>query len=244
MLISSLIFLVILLRSDWRTALVNALPVALICMIGYLINDLHDVEKDRENHPDRALPRGTLSAPAAATLFFGLLAACLLLIRLAIPPEAAFIYLVGLLAIINYNYVVAYLCPLKNAYAAAVTILPLFIIWEIAHPPHALTAVAPALFLNAMGTEMLSDVKDHKGDGATLAKALGLNTATQLAFGSKVCGGLILLLVATSVATVLAALAILALEAVFVRLWWSGADRSVITKLMPAQVAIGACFVL
>lgn len=242
LLIASVVFVPLLLRSDWRTAAAYALPIALICMIGYLINDLHDVEKDRENHPERALPRGALPAAAAAALFFALLTICLLIIRLAMPPQSGFLYVVGLLAIINYNYVVSYLWPLKNVYVGAVATLPLLMIWRIASPSASLAVVAVALFLHVAGTEMLSDIKDHKGDGATPAKAIGLCAATRLAFAAKLGAGLALLFAITSIATASAALAIIALEAIYFRSWKAGVDRNLLIRLMPAQVVIGLCF--
>ncbi len=241
-LVSSIVLFALYLRTaNWGMSLIHALPLMLICMIGFLINNLHDIEKDRQNHPDRPLPRGAISVGAGAVAFFALLATVLTFIRLLMPHEIAFLYVLGLLGMINYNYVVSYLWPLKNAYAAAVTTLPLFVIWQLSPPAAPLAVIAVSLFLHTLGTEMLSDLRDWRGDAQTIVKWLGVRAATLTAFACKLGAGILLLACATTASAIATALAVLLVEGILAFLWVSDFHRRQLTIAMTAQVAIGAC---
>lgn len=240
-LIASLVMFALYLRTrSSGLVLVHGLAILLVCMIGFLINNLHDVEKDRQNHPERPLPRGAIAIEAGAVAFFVLLAAVLVLIRLEMPYGTAYLYVLGLLGMINYNYVVAYLWPLKNVYAAAVTTLPLFVIWRISPPAAPLAALALSLFLHTLAIEMLSDIRDQSGDAQTPVKWLGEARATLVALACKLAAGVLLLACATA-ATAWAASIILLTDAVLIRLWLADRHRCRLTQAMTLQVALGAC---
>jgi geranylgeranylglycerol-phosphate geranylgeranyltransferase len=81
-------------------ALDYSVPVLPICMCGYVINDLHDIEKDRQNHPARPLPSNQISQTWASVIYFVLLAISLAPIKVFIKDEYVYLYLLLLLALI------------------------------------------------------------------------------------------------------------------------------------------------
>src|SRR5262249_55421976 len=157
-----------------------------IFMCGYTANNLHDIEKDRENHPDRPLPAGEINISAAAIAFFCLLALALISVREWIVAPNAFLYLLILIAMINYNYVVFYFPSLKNVLVAFAGTIPLFILAEAAHGPTVRVSVICSLFFFLLGIEVLSDTEDIAGDGNTLVKMMGTRRAANIAFFAKI----------------------------------------------------------
>src|ERR1700742_3690788 len=108
--------------NDLALALGKSLPLLAITMCGFILNDIHDVERDRENHPRRPLPREDLTEIQAAVIYFVLLACALIVLRAFVAPEIAVLYLLLLVALMNYNYVVKYFPILKNVYVASVSL--------------------------------------------------------------------------------------------------------------------------
>src|ERR1044072_3537324 len=62
-------------------AFTRAMPLTFICMCGFVINNIFDIEKDRENHPTRPLPSGRISPSVASFIYFMLLAVSLSLVH-------------------------------------------------------------------------------------------------------------------------------------------------------------------
>src|SRR5438874_105203 len=84
---STLVFISIFLptyydRRDLYFSFTHSLPILTICMCGFVINDLSDIEKDRENHPHRPLPSNMVGAVSASAIYFTLLTISLVLIKL------------------------------------------------------------------------------------------------------------------------------------------------------------------
>lgn len=245
LLVTLAIFLPILWNGGrWDTALSYAVPILPICTAAFLLNDLHDLERDRENHPHRPLPTGAISVRGGAILFFALLGTALALIESLVPEGEVFLYATTVIALINYNYVVSYTPVLKNVYIAAVAILPLLIIGEALESPLALTRLGPPVFLFVLGTEMLSDIKDYRGDVGTAVKGLGLQNAARLAFISKGLAGLLLLFGAKTKMEAGAALAILLLEIILFASWRRVLNKRHLMRGMALQMMIGSCFLL
>src|SRR6185437_736722 len=150
----------------------SAVPAVLISMSGYVLNNLHDIERDRENHPKRALPSGLMSASGATILYFSLLAGSLLSLRMFVDLKSALWYIVLLVAITNYNYVVSTFPKLKNIYVALASALPILILSALI-PNYIVCAYLPfSVFAYFVGKEMLRDILDMNGDGDTLAKRI------------------------------------------------------------------------
>ena len=215
-------------------------PILLISMSAYTLNDLHDVERDMENHPERPLPQQDLSLRSVAILFFVLLATALVLIEAFLPSAAKFILAVSIIASITYSYVISHFPMLKNVYVALISILPLLAIRQ------ALGELAPPiefglpLFLFVAGVEMLSDINDRAGDGLTLANRLGPVTTGILGFALKLIASLLFFVLAVSRLHLLGALLNLTFEVLLIGLWIAGVRKPLIIKSMAIQLVLAA----
>jgi 4-hydroxybenzoate polyprenyltransferase len=230
--------------SDWSAALKYAGPVLLISMSAYLLNDLHDLERDLENHPDRPLPRNELTPRTAVIFFFCLLGVALGLIEGLFPDFAKFLFAVSIIAAMSYSYVVAHIPVLKNIYVASVALLPFLVIRQAlgaAAPP---LQLAVPLFFFVAGAEMLSDIKDRSGDGPTLANRLGPVVASIVAFGLKLIAACLLVVLALCGTHLIGAIVNLALEAGLIVLWMRGLQPALLLKATALQLAIAASFQL
>jgi len=58
-----------------------SIPVFFIISTGFIINDINDLEKDRINNSDRALPTNDMSVSKAIFLYYFFLAVALLSIK-------------------------------------------------------------------------------------------------------------------------------------------------------------------
>ena len=213
----------------------------LICLMIYATNDLNDIEKDQENHPERAIPSGTLTPAQGALFFFITLGVTLLWIRLFIPGRSAFVYLCGIIIGINYSYVVSFLWPLKNVYVALKAVLPLFLLWQITSPAHPLFNIATATALYVVGAEILSDVNDLQGDSITPAKWMG-RYAASIGFAFQLAGGMVLLVSAQDwIEISLAAGAVLS-AGLLAMLWHRNWRRRSLVRWSAIEVAIGSYF--
>ncbi|MBS1984288.1 MAG: UbiA family prenyltransferase [Bdellovibrionales bacterium] len=228
---------------DYRAALGRAFPLLAISMCGFILNDIHDVERDAENHPDRPLPRRQLSQAQAAAIYFVLLAAALVTLRAFVDAPMAALYLLLLIALINYNYVVAYFPYLKNVYAAATGVLPLVILALTLGHAHIAIVTLLALFCFLLGRELLMDVEDLRGDTGTLAKRIGAPPATYAAFALKFLSAFTLLIAAPNGWPVQLAIAILSLDLIFAFAWTRSGLRRAVVHAMKAQLVLGIAYV-
>lgn len=227
------------LSQDWRYAVSCSLPATTICACGFILNNLYDIERDRENHPDRPLPREALSLGFAATFYFLLLALALVLVKVFATRATIFPYLLLFLATVNYNVIVGFLPVLKNLFVAALVVLVGLLLQTFERNGHPRNSLIIALFLYCLGMEMLSDIKDAKGDGATLAKRVGVRRALWIAFLFKFSADL--LLFATASGFIAATLAILLgiSDVVAAMLWPNERLRSTAVRITRAQAVIG-----
>lgn len=226
--------------SNWGEAFAYGAPTLLISMSAYALNDLHDVERDRENHPERPLPKQDVSPRSVAILFFTLLSTALALIEAFLPNAAKFLFAVSIIASITYSYIISHFPMLKNAYVALISILPLLAIRQ------ALGELAPPLefglplFLFVAGVEMLSDINDRTGDGATIANRIGAFRTGIIGFGLKLLASLLFFVLAVSRLHFLGALLNLTFEVLLIGLWVAGARKALIIKSMAIQLVITA----
>jgi 4-hydroxybenzoate polyprenyltransferase len=227
------------LSHNWRYAVNCSLPTTIICACGFILNNLYDIERDRENHPERALPREALSLGFASTLYFLLLAVALVLVKAYATESNVFLYLLLFLATVNYNVIIAFRPVLKNLFVALIVVLVAILLQTFernGHPPNALIM---ALFLYCFGMEMLSDIRDAKADGATLVKKIGLRRAPWIAFSLKIVADLILLATASGpIATGLAVM-ICGSDIVGAILWPFVRLRSIAVQIMRTQSVVG-----
>lgn len=228
---------------DYRMALGRSLPLMVIAMCGFILNDIHDAERDEENHPNRPLPRKQLTDTHAAIIYFVLLAAALAALRAFVDAPMAAWYLLLLVALINYNYIVTFFPFLKNIYAAGTGTIPLVILALTLGRDQVSVTTLVALFCFLLGRELLMDVEDLRGDGNTLAKILGPVLATYAGFALKLGSVGVLLAGASGRLSINLAIAILALDVVFAVAWTKQQFRRVVLHGMKAQLALGIAYV-
>jgi geranylgeranylglycerol-phosphate geranylgeranyltransferase len=245
----ALVFLSILLPVYYRTydlefSLTSSVPILPICMCGFVINDLSDIEKDKQNHPHRPLPSHLISPIGASVVYFTLLATSLILVKLYVDLSLAYLYLLLLLALINYNYIVCYVPAAKNIYVATVGLIPIFIMASLIQNTASAYWVAPSLFMFLFGREVLMDVQDLKGDGETLTKAIGVNSAENFAFLLKIAGCIWLCLLIKSLVDAVVFLILISMELIFLACWRRKLHRRAIIHAMKLQPLLGIEYLL
>lgn len=142
-----------------------ALAAIAITVAANAWNDISDVDIDRVAHPDRPLPRGTLTVPQARTIAWTAAAAALPLALLAHP------WLLGVTAgVLALAY--AYSPHFKrgglagNVVVAVLASLPfLYGGWAVGQPAQGVLLVAIAAPLH-FAREVAKDLDDVKGDAA------------------------------------------------------------------------------
>ena len=229
---------------DCAYALQMSFPLLPICMCGFTANNLHDIEKDRENHPNRPLVTGVIHPLTGAAIFFALLAFALAMVRYLVPTSLVFLYLLGLITLINYNYVVFYFPFLKNAFVAAAGTIPLLLLGSIPGAPSIHMSAVIALMFFLFGIELLSDTEDSKGDGLTLANRLGPHRAQLVAFISKILADMVLLVGWPGFAGRLTAAALLLSDILLWTLWWLEVRHRLLINLMKIQIVVGLYYLL
>jgi geranylgeranylglycerol-phosphate geranylgeranyltransferase len=228
---------------DLVLALTQTVPLLPVCMCGFILNDLRDIEKDRENHPHRPLPCSQISEWAASLGYFCLLALALILFKLYLDSTTLYLYMLLLLMFVNYNYVIDYVPITKNIYVASAGLVLIALLSSLTSRVN-LSIIAPATFLFLLGREMLMDIQDSKGDENTLAKHIGVRVSENFAFASKFFGSLLLFLTATNALDTILVSLILVGDCLFLYLWKANAYRRLTVNAMKFQLLIGIYFLV
>jgi 4-hydroxybenzoate polyprenyltransferase len=160
------------------------LPMVLVTMAAFVLNDLYDVPKDRLAGADKPVALGHVSPIAARLLAAGLVVGALVSAALLQQGYSLFVVVASLIAVSLYSplsrrvpvakgLAAAVLCCAPLAYASAVT--------SIRFP----SAIYLLLIAFMVGRELLLDVLDLRGDlkagirtlaahlGPTLGRAVG-----------------------------------------------------------------------
>jgi geranylgeranylglycerol-phosphate geranylgeranyltransferase len=174
-------------------ALLLFVVVALVTAAGNVINDYFDVEIDRVNRPDRPIPSGKVSLPAArafaVTLFLGGILVCLLTSPLCIA-----------IAVFNSILLVVYAARLKRTPLFG-NITVSFLAASMFLFGGALAGVSGVLqvlpfavmtFFAMLSRELVKDAEDVEGDRASGAETLpilrGVPFTMYLAFFCAIAG--------------------------------------------------------
>lgn len=226
------------------SALLHSLPVLTISMGGFILNDVADAEKDAINHPTRPIPNGGITELKAMIVYFALLALTLIIVKVAISNNNAYLYLVFALLFMNYNYLVERFTFLKNIYVGAVSSLPFFIAVDLIESTKLNHYIPLSIFLFITGREILMDILDMKGDDKTLANISGGYFSTYAAFVLQIIGILILICVSNrSIETVLS-VTMLFLTCIFIYSWRKECYRLKIIHFMKLQMLLGLIFLV
>jgi 4-hydroxybenzoate polyprenyltransferase len=227
---------------DVKRSLAVSIPLALISICIFILNDLNDLDRDRLNHPSRPLPAGLLSLQGAAALYFTAFVACLAVVQIFIDPDLRYIYHAGFLIAINYGLIVDYIPKLKNAYVALCASLPLILVSILTRSDPSFGAATGA-FAFVLGREMLMDLRDAQGDGATVVKLFSSRMVTRFACALQ---GIGVLAFATTASTLLQLAATTLALVLFAFIWkqWRRGPQSLLLQLMKIQMICAIAFLL
>jgi geranylgeranylglycerol-phosphate geranylgeranyltransferase len=227
----------------WQSARI-ATPIFLMALCTFIMNSINDVERDRVNHPKRPIPNGSISLKVSATIYFLLFLAATLSIRSFVSVQLQYYYLGGFVLAINYNTVVNNLPALKTPYAATGHALPVLLARVVCGGEAVPLLLTPAVFLFSLGREILMDLRDIRGDGATLVKSVSPRFAMATAFSLQGLGILILAGCVTNGAKA-AALALIGTSfAVLVIAGFRSTPISSLVRWMRVQFLLGIVFLL
>jgi geranylgeranylglycerol-phosphate geranylgeranyltransferase len=238
------VFLPMLSRSgSLQLSLESALPLYLVGVCIYVIDNLEDAQSDQVNHPDRPLPSGEISPPVVAVFYFICLALALISTRLFVD-SGAFLYYSLLILGPNYQCVVDHLPNLKSAYVSIVTIVPILVL--ISHFPGdaGLRIVAVSLFLFTFGKELCMDFLDRQGDPASFLRAVTRQQIGIVSFSMQAAGLLCLAPLVQSSLELYSLLALVVLGFSGGYLWFIGRAGDTAVAVMKAQLAVGLIFLL
>lgn len=246
---STFVFLAVFLplavqHGNMSVALRYAWPMLPICMCGFVLNNLHDLERDRKNHPGRPLPMEKITQTASAVLFFVLLAIALVSIRMWIPAQHAYPYLLLLILMNIYNYVVTYFAYLKNVIVGFAGLIPILVVASVGSPAFPFWPILCAALFFILCVEILSDILDASGDGFTFVKVIGLRAASYLAFAFKLISDLVLLFSSTTVLKSGLSLTILAIDSVLFLVWQASRRRKSVIGVMKAELLVALIFLI
>lgn len=218
-------------------AIILALPIIPIAMCTFILNDINDIERDAINHPDRPLPSGSLSTGFAAALYLTLFATSLILVRALVAEGVQYVYLFGFLVAVNYATIVNHLPKLKTPYVAFASVIPFEIVNAAAGQRVVPYTFMAATFLFMLGREILMDIRDERGDGPTLAKALPANVSAAIAFGLQLTGITAMTALASAPTRIGSLVLIVGICGMTILLWRRGRQRLAI-NLMKAQMVL------
>lgn len=173
----SIFFPVLYLTQNLLLSVNYAIPVFSIIAAGFIINDINDIERDKINNPHRVLPKNNISINKAIVLYFIFLTFAILSIKILIPLEHVFIYLVYIVLMTNYDYLVRGYPYLKNLYVFLTALVHFSILYAITSIN---IIILVSLALNILCKEIYMDIRDVKGDGNTFAKLIGANKAGKI----------------------------------------------------------------
>ena len=230
---------------DLRLSLQRAVPLLLVSMCTFIVNDLDDLEKDRINHSDRPLPSGEITPTVVTILYFACLASALLTIRFAIGASGiAFLYYLFLIMAISYHHIIEYLPIIKPLYVAAAASIPVLIV--AAYYPHDryLYWIAAAAFLFMLGSELCKDVPDRRGDPTSLLHSIEPRTIAAVAFAVQVLGLVVIALQVRALPELLDILAMTSLLAAAFYYWFCRKRFFLAITLMKSVNYLGLYFLL
>lgn len=178
-------------------AAVGALPMLLVAMASFMMNDLWDRTKDTSAQRQRPLAQGLLTPREVLVGLSAASALALFVAWLLWPLPLVLVAAAILSSALLYSPLATAVPVLKNPYAALLCCSPVIYAHAATGRPvfsEGLLVVAVFIF----GRELLLDVKDHEGDWAsgqrTLPFYLRLGPAAVLAWLLMGCSLLLLLL--------------------------------------------------
>lgn len=237
------IFLPLLVRThNLALSFGKAIPLLFTCMCTFIANDLDDVERDRVNHPERALPARHITPIFAAVLYFTFLAAALFSTRYYVTPGIAFLYYALITVSISYGYIVDCLPSLKTPYVAAASSVPVLIVAASYPEETRLYIVAGSAFLLTIGREICMDIKDRTGDAVSFLHTFRPRPLAVAAFLLQTLGLILLAIQVRKLGDIIDLLTMTLLLALSGVYWFKFASYRGATILMKLTFFVGLYF--
>lgn len=158
-------------RLDWVVVTVTALALTLTTMVGFIANDIADVDKDRLQGKSRPIATGTLSVRTARTVALMLALLAVAVATLVLGVVQGLCLLTILLLLWGYSPFAKAAPLFKGLYTAALCLTPFAFgatISGLAPPPLLLVG----LFVYVLARECVLDAQDLKGDVAVGMKTV------------------------------------------------------------------------
>ena len=175
---SSLLFLSLFLGYwlagfSWVDAACKALPMLLIALAGFCINDIFDQEQDRINHPDRTLAKYPALSKHVTTTYVLLFAGSVFTIALQDSSTDKFLWALFFILLSNYNFFKRSFPACKNVYISLAAALPAALLDSAYDGAFSAPILYCPFILAVFARELACDIPDIEGDGKTLANSFG-----------------------------------------------------------------------
>ncbi len=170
-----------------------------ICAYSMVVNDIFDLEVDRVNRPDRAIPSGRVSAAAATKVSYGLLATGMLCSVLSLIPLAVVIAAVYAFLSWLYNSRAKRTGLAGNLIVASSLAIPFIYGGAVSGGSivgSLLLMMALTAFFSGVGREVVKGMADVEGDSKRDVQSVARRRG--MAFASAVGAVFFLLAVVTS----------------------------------------------
>jgi len=148
-------------------SLSRSLPLTLIAMAGFALNNYVDVRKDRINKPNRAIPSGVISRRSALLLSIALYLVSMVLSHISTNSLFVLtIYTLALLGTVAYSLLSKKIGYIKTLITGLLTITPFLVALHYYQPSINGTLFLLAVVMATIGKELLMDIRDIRGDSA------------------------------------------------------------------------------
>lgn len=226
---------------DFLKSLSVAAPMVTIAICTFILNDLHDLERDRINHPARPIPSGRITPTYASVAYLAAFISSLLLIKALWSEQLEVTYVLLMLIALNYNVTVEFLPLFKNVHVALTAAFVIYLASQASGQD-----LQASLFVSTMlfvfGRELLMDIRDARGDGLTLANRLSGVQGVIVAFAAQCIAAVLLLVVSDTRLELLDSLAGAFLLSLTIYLWPNQRFRRKLMQLMKLQMLVPIAF--
>lgn len=237
------IFIPVAVHSNSITkAIYYSLPIFLSSMMAFVINDVHDIERDKVNHPERILPSGELSLRSAVIIYYVILIFTLVSINQFAPFNLVFYYVTFLLLAINYNYIIDFFPLIKTVYVAIAATVPVIISQLLINFLPEFWVLPLSLFLFILSREILMDINDIKGDRYNIASIYREKYLVLTSFSLQLFSALALFCVSQTLIHRIVVFFVISIVFANYYLWKIKGKRDSSISMMKLQMA--ACIIL
>jgi 4-hydroxybenzoate polyprenyltransferase len=149
----------------------RCIPILLVTMTGFMVNDCVDVDKDRLNKVSRPVARGLLSVRTTLVIAIALMLFGISIDAMMGGARSAFLILCAFVAVTLYSFVSRLVPFVKAPYTACLCCIPVMYAGHIAGVRLPIT-IYMIVFAFIVGREVLLDLRDFEGDRSSGLRTL------------------------------------------------------------------------